>query len=236
MEPRFLGFIAAAFLIHPAVAQVPECKTASLTEYLALDYERGCSVGGVVVFGFSLWIIPGGSNPISPDGILVKPSQQDAPRLQFDINIKAAAGEFLDTRFLFGVRARGGQSPPAGIGGRISGATAGGDGAVTVIGSVCPGTGGFFDSCFVFPDDNSQRHFVNFVAGGEVSRSGEVRVSANEVLGVSIDIGVDGGPAGTAALQSVIVVLGAGSDQQGTARPVQPQSPERARILAFRAR
>jgi hypothetical protein len=237
MKSQILGSIAFLLVVPSAVAQSSECKTAPLTAYINLAYESGCSIGGVVVFGFTEWIIPAGSKPILSENILVTPSKEDSrPRLEFKVNVKTAAGEFLDTQILFGVRGAAGQSPPGGIGGRITGASAGGDGAVTVIDTVCPGTRDFFEECLIiFWDTSTQRPFVSFVAGREAARSGEVRVSTDDALAVSVDIGVDGGIAGNAALQSVVVLLGAGAaDQQnvnGTSS--QDRSPDKSQ-LAFR--
>jgi hypothetical protein len=95
---------------------------------------------------------------------------------------------------------------------RMAKATATGDGAVTVIGAVCPG-GEFtvtIDQCFtpdVF-DSVTAPKVIAFVAQQDSATSGRLGFTPNASIGVGIEIGVDAGRAGTAALDSVVVDIG----------------------------
>ncbi len=73
--------------------------------------------------------------------------------------------------------------------------------------------------CFGVEDfaDITPATFVTFVAGRESARSGGVRFSPNNFLGVSLDIAVDGGLAGAAAMESVVVFLGSAASDEDTA-------------------
>jgi hypothetical protein len=215
VRARLLGLIAAAAMAPAAVCAVPECKTGTLQSYIDLGSD-GCSIGSVVVFDFGLDVIPAGSKPILLENLTVKPARDGSrPRLEFSLNVKAGPGEFLDGALAFAVSGTIGRSLPDGLGARLEGATAQQDGSVTVIHSLCPGDEIFAGTCFAFFFDNQTKpppSAVAFVAGGEASRSVGVKVAPIELMGVEIDIGVDGGVSGSAALQTLIVFLGSGSD------------------------
>jgi hypothetical protein len=229
VRARLLGLIAAAVMATAAVCAVRECKTGTLQSYIDLGSD-GCSIGSVVVFDFGLDVIPATSKPILLENLTVKPARDGSrPRLEFSLNVKASPGEFLDGALSFAVSGTIGRSLPDGLGARLEGATARQDGSMTVIHSVCPGDEILAGFCFAFFDQTKPPpSAVAFVAGGEASRSVGVKVAPVELMGVEIDIGVDGGASGSAALQTLIIFLGSGSDDdeqgnqalaRGEARP-----------------
>ena len=205
----------AVILVPASMGAVPECKRGTLQSYLDLGFD-GCSIGGVVVFDFELIVIPLGSREIVPESITVSPSREDSrPQLQFRLDAKAGAGELVASAFNFGAQGTIGTSFLDGVGARLDGATAGGDGAVTMLNSVCPGEEFVLDMCFALSDFTRPPSAITFVAGGDASRSGGVRVAPGDQMGVTVEIVVDGGLAGAGALQSATVLLGAPARSDG---------------------
>jgi hypothetical protein len=203
-----LGLVASTMITCAAFCAVPECKTGTLASYIELGAD-GCSIGSIVVFDFFLSVIPTGAKEIPAEMVTVKPSRADSrPQLEFRVDAKAEPGEFLDQAFSFTARGTIGRSFVDGVGARLTGATAQGSGAVTVVNSLCPGDEVFFGFCFVLENGSALPSATAFVAGGEASRSAAVRASPAEIMGVLIDIGVDGGPSGRASLESAVVLLG----------------------------
>jgi len=93
--------LLAALMATCAPGAVPECKNGSLQSYVELGTD-GCAIGGVVVFDFVEFSIPTGADFIPVESIMVKPSRADSrPQLEFNVNVKAGAGEFRATTFAF---------------------------------------------------------------------------------------------------------------------------------------
>jgi hypothetical protein len=187
---------AFAFAASTSAAAAP-CAPGSLADYLALP---SCDIAGTTFSSFSLGLIPFGATPIDPAGVQVVPVVSAAmPGFAFVLNATASAGLFLDSLVHFGVGAPTGFSI-VGVDASLSGAAAMGSGVVTLIEELC------LDGSFAVPPlgcPTPPETLILFANEFDALASDARAFAGVSFVDVAADIGIDGGPSGSAFLQSV---------------------------------
>jgi hypothetical protein len=179
----------------PTAAFAAPCLPGSLASYVALG-ATGCTVGGATFFNFSSLPLQGGAVSIPDSATLVNPvSDPVRPGFRFDVNTDADAGEFFQRV----------------IGYAVSGASLSGnqlslaassvfpDGAVTVVERKC------LDGLFALGNSGctgAELSLVAFDLGFDASLLESMSFPRTTLLGVVVDIAVDGGIDGSASLRS----------------------------------
>lgn len=192
MRIALLLAVAVLSLSLSGPALAAPCASGTLQDYI--DLGAGCTIGGVTFSNFTELTPPIGATAISPAAIGVTPlSSPSNPGLLLTLDITATAGQFLDAFFGFGV-----SDTLTGASLTMAGATATGDGAVTVIEDLCRGAA--FIGVVCPGDSTTQIVFATELDSDTVEATSFPGVG---LLGVLADIGVDGGPTGSAELATV---------------------------------
>ncbi len=169
------------------------CASGSLSDYLALSSD-GCQLGTRVLSDFSLEDLLSFATPIDPTDVQVTPSAAGPiGSLLFTFNTSAATAELFQSALQFTVA----PNSPEKVDLQLIGATATADGATTGVADLCSDVflGGV---CFGLP----QPVLITLV-----TESANIPLASGSIgplasYHVRQDIVVDGGPSGTAALQS----------------------------------
>jgi hypothetical protein len=193
---RILSVVAVGFLAASTADAVP-CTPGTLTSYIGLG-ASGCSVDGVQFSGFTALPPLQGGTDIAPDAIVVVPlSDPSTPGLLFQLDVSAAAAEALEAIFQYTV------SAPALFGNilSMSGSSAAGDAAVTVVEDKC------LDGSFVpigpLGCTGTPASLVLFDVGFDALTSAQLSFPGAASIEVVMDIVVDAGLAGSASLGGV---------------------------------
>lgn len=199
---RLVGVAMVA--IAPIAAAAP-CVPGTLQDYF--DLVDGCEIGVTSFSDFHDVAGPAGSTPIDPTLIQVTPNGSAShPALLFTLNQAVTAPDFLDNVFHFlvtgapGVGFRGARAA-------LTGASASGDGAVTLVEDLCVG-GIFFP--FVGPIGCSSLPDLLIPFATEAFSDTDVGTTfffPVGLLDVYADFGIDGGLSGAAALVSATLAF-----------------------------
>ena len=177
------------------------CAPGTLQDYIDLS-TTGCTIAAVTFSDFTQLSPPAGATAISPAAITVTPLVDPSnPGLLLTLDVVVTAAEFLDA--FFGFQVAGGL---AGASLAMGGASATGDGAVTVIEDLCQGAA--FSGLACAGDPATQIVFATELASDTTEA---IAFPAVALLGVLTDIGVDGGPTGDAELATVTLRFATGS-------------------------
>lgn len=189
-----IGLLTSSFLAHAA-----PCVQASLQDYAALG-GGGCTVGNATFSGFDIVLGPNFSMSIDASLVQVLPTGSiDQPALQFSLAQNANSNEFFDLFFRFTVLA----DRLTGSSIRLDGASADGEGVALGVVDICPGGSFAMDSpqgCITQPDSLVAIQIDGF--GDLVDTRALMPVGFFDVF---VDLSVDGGPSGSASLQSATV-------------------------------
>lgn len=188
------AFAALAFATGSAVGA--PCTSTSLSDYLTLG---PCDLGGtgITVDNFRLFTpLPTGTTPINPTAVTVNPLLSPAG-LFFGLGQTADAGELFGIRFGFSVASAG----LAGTTLELLNASATGDGVVTAIQGLClgslfvgdPGNGG---TCA----GSAPPPVIAFAIDGLSDPVQPQTFPVSSFFDVFVELSVDGGPSGSAAL------------------------------------
>jgi hypothetical protein len=178
----------------PTAAFAAPCLPGSLASYVALG-GGGCSIGNALFFNFVDLPLQGGAAPIADFSGLVNPVDSGHPGFRFNVNGQAAAGDLLERVIGYSL------SGPGFIGNQLilTGNSVTSDGAITVIEDKCLGAAfGLGQFC-----SGVDAQLVGFDLGplGQ-SLNDSLTFAARPLLGVIVDITLDGGSAGAAGLAS----------------------------------
>jgi hypothetical protein len=187
----------------PAPAFATPCVSGSLASYVALG-AGGCNVGTAQFFNFLDLPLQGGAAAIPDSAVFVNPvDDADGRGFRFDVNSDAAAGDLFERVIGFSL------SGPGFIGSRLAltGTTATFDGGVTVLQKGCVGAE-FGPGQFCNGNDAPLSAFDLDLFGQSLEDS--LTFAPAALLGVIVDITVDGGEAGAAGLASVTTQFAAG--------------------------
>ncbi len=182
------------YVLFPTSAFAASCLPGSLASYIALG-DTGCSVGSARFFNFTDQPVQPGATPIADSGTLVNPVDVAYfPGLRFDVDSDAAAGVFLQRIIGFSVTGASFTGNQV----ALHGSAVTPDGAVTAIEEKCIGqaftAGGFCAGTSAL--------LVAFDVGVDASLLESLAFTPATLLGVVVNIGVDGGTGGSAALGS----------------------------------
>jgi PEP-CTERM motif len=172
----------------PAPAFASPCVVGSLASYVALD-GGGCSIGTAQFFNFVDLPLQPGAAPIADSNVLVNPVSVGGPGFRFDVNAHGEAGDFLDLRIgytLSGLGFIGNQLTLAGSDVPI-------DGGIVVVEDKCLGAA-FGPGQFCSGTDAQLTGFDLGPLGQSLSDS--LSFASTPLLGVIVDITVDGGTGG----------------------------------------
>lgn len=181
----------------PTAASAAPCLPGSLASYVALG-GGGCSVGTALFFDFVDLPLQGGAAAIPDSDVLVNPVSIGGPGFRFDVNTEAAAGDIFERVIGFSL------SGP-GFGGNqlaLTGSNVTFDGANTVLEHGCLGAA-FGPGPFCSAIDAELAVFDLDLLGQSLSDS--LSFPATALLGIILDITVDGGTSGTARLASATI-------------------------------
>jgi hypothetical protein len=208
---RFVVFaiiviLGMALVTLPALAA--PCAPGTLQDYI--DLAAGCTIGSATFSNFSELSPPAGATPIPAAAIGVTPIVDPAsPGLLLTLNVAATTGEFLDAFFGFQVA-----DTLGGASATMAGASAGEDGAVTLIEDLCLGAAFVGVACGGDPVTQ-----ILFAIDGDGDTAEATSFPGVGLLGVLADIGVDGGLFGSAGLATATLRF-----ETGAAGPV-PEPP-----------
>jgi hypothetical protein len=192
--------VLLALLLAPLAvlaAPVLPCAPGTLTDYVNLGSD-GCTIGDKVLFDFIDLTIPNGAVPIDFASIFVTPvSSEFVAELRFAVDGSAGPHQFLDAHFAYSVTTNG--FPMVGLRLEMTGASATGDGATTVITDACIGDVFNFDVCFA-----DTATLITAATAFDAVTSDETTFPPTNTLGVANDIGIDGGLGGSARLGTVV--------------------------------
>ena len=175
----------------PNAASAAPCIPGSLADYIALG-GSGCSVGTALFSNFTSLPLQGGATQIADAATLVNPvGVALQPGLRFDVNSQAVASEFLQLVIGYSV------SGASFIGNQnsLTGSVVTPDGAVTATETKCLGQVFVLGSC-----SGTQVSSVAFDLGFTSSLAESLSFAPTTLIGVVVDIAVDGGPFGSASL------------------------------------
>lgn len=198
---RISRCVIALFLLvcsAPAAHAAP-CVAQPLNAYLALG-PGGCSVDGITFSDFSLpAILSPGATPVDPDAVSITPVSSAAGSgfaLSFGPTapLSAGANELRSLRFGFNAAAAG----LSGAFGALLEPNAVGDAAITLVEDLCLGTP--FDDPTDLLCSAATVNLVAIAIEGFSDNPVTTAFAAVDLLGVVADIGVDGGPTGSASL------------------------------------
>ena len=201
-----VAVLSVSTLSGPALGA--PCASGTLQDYI--DLGAGCTIGAVTFSNFTELAPPIGATAISPAAIGVTPlASASNPGLLLALDITVTAGQFLDAFFGFQV-----SDTLTGASLVMAGASATGDGAVTVIEDLCRGA---TFSGVVCPGDSSTQ--IVFATEVDSDTAEATSFPGVGLLGVLADIGVDGGPTGSAELATVTLRF-----ETGAAAVAEPSS------------
>ena len=192
-----LFLLSGAILAIASSGAAAPCVMGSLASFIALG-AGGCTVNAALFSSFSALDVPFGSTPISPASIAVTPLGMPLlnPGLMFTSTITAGPNAIFERVFGFRVSGLPFVSNTAALGG----ASATGDGAVTLVEDKC--LGGTFDPTGPSGCTGTDMGQVAFVTSFATDNPVQLMFPAVNSIGVVADIAVDGGLAGTAAFSS----------------------------------
>jgi hypothetical protein len=188
--------VAASLVLAGAVANAAPCLPGSLQNYIDLG-SAGCSAGDIQFTNFA--IAPGifGATIIDPLEVQVTPGGSAfLPNLTFGLGVSAGAGDLHDLFFRFNL------TGPALTGSRLTltGAGATGDGVVTGIGNFCLGASFPGNEPTGCPTQSDS--LIAFATATDSQLVDSRQLLQSSFFDVFVNLTVDGGPAGTAGLQS----------------------------------
>jgi hypothetical protein len=179
----------------PAPAFASPCIAGSLASYLALG-GGGCDIGTAQFFNFVDLPLQGGASAIADSTVFMDPVVVGNPGFRFNVNSQAAAGDILERVIGYSL------SGPGFVGNQLTltGSNVTTDGAITVVENKCLGAAfGLGQFCSA-----TAAQLVGFDLGplfGE-SLNDSLSFASMPLLGVIVDITVDGGTVGAADLAS----------------------------------
>jgi hypothetical protein len=179
----------------PASAFASPCVPGSLASYVALG-GGGCSIGTALFFNFVDLPLQGGAFAIPDSNVLVNPLGASGPGFRFDVNSHAGPGDIFERVIGYSL------SGPGFIGSQLTltGSNVATDGAITVIESECLGAAfGAGQFCSGLPSQ-----LTGFDLGPLLGQSlnDSSSFASRALLGVIVDITVDGGTSGAGNLAS----------------------------------
>jgi hypothetical protein len=179
-------------------AATPLCVSGTLDDYIALGSD-GCTVGTLVVSGFSSAASLFGGSEIAATDIMVTPTVA-GPGSQLAFGITAAPlGPASILGILIGYAVTGGMVGRADL--ELSGASATLDGAVTAVEDLCLGA-----SFAPGPSCPTVQETLIAAQLGEIAQLSDTQILPRQsFFDVFVDITVDNGPTGTAALDGAVV-------------------------------
>jgi len=217
--PVVVGLLLGFSFLSPRVASAGPCLPDSLQGYVNLA--TPCSLGGADFGDFELLPGQNGATPIDPALIQVTPLVGLLVGFQFTVNQDAGADDLFES--IFSYTASVGTFSTAQL--AMAGATATGDGAVTVVEDVCVGSvfGPGISGC----PAGARRTNIVFAIDGDSDNSESAGFPPNTFLNVVNDLTVDGGLAGTASVASFTNLF--------AVAPAQTEVPEPATGLLLAA-
>jgi hypothetical protein len=180
----------------PSAAFAAPCIPGSLASYLALG-AAGCNIGTAQFFNFTNLPLQGGATVIADHSTLLNPVDGGRPGFRIDVNTTASAGARSLREGVIGFSLSG----PGFIGNQVflTGSRVMSDGAVTVVEDKCLGAAfGPAQSCSGV--DASLTAFDLGSLGSSLTES--LSFAPRTLLGVVLDITIDGGTTGSATLAS----------------------------------
>jgi len=196
-----LLFLIVTLLAASSASAIPLCTPGSLSNYLGLG-PTGCTIGNTLYTDFGLLPSPPGATQVLPANIGITPlSTPGHTGFEFGLNLNAGSGELLE--FLLAFNVSGAAIARNTI--SLTGATAAGDGAVTLVEDKCLGgtfNPGSFIGCSGIPAT-----LIAFAIEVDAELLQQLVFAPTGLIGVVADIAVDGGPNGTASLTSASVMF-----------------------------
>jgi PEP-CTERM motif len=184
----------------PAAAGAAPCLPGSLASYIALG-STGCSVGSALFSNFTSLPLQGGASAIPDTATFVNPVDEAfGPGLRFDVNSTADAGDFLQR--VIGFVASGASFTGNRL--SLSATSVTPDGAVTVIEHKC--LGGLF-AAGATGCAGVDATLTGFDVGFDASLLESMTFAPTSLVGLVVDIAVDGGTEGSASLASATTQL-----------------------------
>jgi hypothetical protein len=187
------AFAVLALAAGPAAAA--PCTSAALSDYLT---GGSCDVAGITVDDFRLFSLPAGTAPIDPASVTVAPIVGPAG-LSFTLGRSAGAGDLLGLGFGFSV----GGSGLIGAVLELLGAAASGDGAVTAIQGLCFGGIYVDDPVLGATCAATELTQIAFAIDPIADALQTLAFAPASLVDVFVELAVDGGLAGSAALGAV---------------------------------
>ena len=188
--------VALLTWLVPTAATAAPCIPGSLASYVGLG-AGGCNIGSALFSNFVDLPVQLGATPIPDSSVFVTPlSAAGQPGFQFNVNAAAAANDLFERTIGFTLAGTG----ITGARFNMNGSVPVGDAANTLIENACVGASlgpGF--SCGALP--LQLVGFDNAIIGRLLSDS--LSFAPVSLLGIAVDITVDGGSGGAAKLASV---------------------------------
>ena len=195
-------YFLAVSLIFVGALQAGPCLPGTLNDYTSLD-ASGCSVSTLQFSAFELVPGIGGATPVDPMLVQVTPGGGSfTPALLLTLNVSATAATIQQLIFRFNVA-----GPAAGASVALNSPAATGDGVVTGILDVC--AGGSFAGSEPSGCTGSPANAIAFATEGDGQPSGLASFPVNSFFDVFVDLTIDPGLLGTAALPSASVTINA---------------------------
>jgi hypothetical protein len=202
----------------PTAAFATPCLPGPLASYVALG-GGGCSIGTALFFDFVDLPLQGGAAHIADSSAFVNPVSAGGPGVRFDVNSQAGVGDLFERVIGFSL------SGPGFIGNQLTltGSDVTSDGANTVVEHECLGAA-FGPGQFCSAID---AQLVGFDLGPIFGQSlnDSLSFAPRLLLGIIVDITVDGGTSGAAGLASATT--------QFTPQPTPVPEPATLTLLAL---
>lgn len=172
------------------------CAMGSLTSYIDLG-STGCTVGDSLFSEFFTLALPTGATGVSTDDILVNPlTGLSIFGLEFQVNFSAGPGELVEALIAYQVTNTAFSAALL----SMAGSAVDADGAVTAVEDLCLGGILFFPgACF---GGIAANPLIVFDIGLDSETSAQLSFAPSGLIGVVLDIGVDGGLGGSGSLAS----------------------------------
>jgi hypothetical protein len=189
---KFLAAAVFVLALPAAGTAAPICVAGTLQSYIALG-AGGCEVGGALFSHFSSAASTAGGTEIDSDDVVVSPFSLG---LEFTLTAAAEAGE------LAGILIGYGLSGPslASLGLSMTGSSASFDGVVTAVEEVCAGAA--FSPFPICGGGAATLIVYDIGVDSDTDESGSVPLAP--FLDIFVDIAVDGGLLGEAALDGKV--------------------------------
>ena len=195
---RKLVLAAVCVVALPTLSAAGPCSLGSLSDYIALG-SGGCSVGGMTFADFSADPSLSGGDQILAGAVTVTPTAT-GPRSQLAFGLSAAVPPPSILGILIGYSVTG---PMIGIADlQLTGASATGNGAVTVVEDLCLGAP--FDPGPSCPTTVASLIAAQLDGAGQPSDT-QLLLPVQSFFDVFVDITIDDGLNGTAALDGAVV-------------------------------